>query len=164
MNLKGLAVVAMSALLLTACGKSEPEFAPEKQFNPTVREPMPVFPVDSGIVLEASGLFTGTDPAAQIVGEVRLYRAPNTSGLLRIENLVTPEQMRLDLVLTRSATPTAADGLERAAELGSLRGSSGSMNVLIAPDQLDYAAYQAVALLSYPDRRILATALLKRDL
>lgn len=163
MNLKGLAVVVMSALLLAACGQSEPEFVPEKQFNPTVKEPMPVFDASSGIVLEAKGLLSGTDPAAQIVGEIRLYRAPNTSGLVRIENLVVPEPMRLDLVLTRSATPTAADGLERAAELGALRGSNGSMNILIEPDQLDFAAYQAVALLSYPDRRVIATALLNRQ-
>ncbi len=163
MKFNALPAVLIAVLLLTACGSSEPEFAAQKQFNPSVNEPMPVIDDKSGIVVEATGTLTGLDPEAPIVAQLRLYRAPNGSGLLRIENLVTPEAMALDIALTRSATPAAPDGLERSARLGALRGSSGNMNVLIAADQLDFAAYQGVALLAYPSGRVLATALLKRE-
>lgn len=126
-----------------------------------VNEPLPPFEDGSGIVLAARGSFQALDKDLPVSGEMYLYEAPDGSRLLRLENLQSSKDLRLDVALSRNAAPASATDALDAALIGALKGPSGNMNYLL-PRGTDLSAIRAIALVEHGQPRVLAYATLAR--
>lgn len=169
------------ALVLNACSKQQPApepaegttaptattpvpaTAPEAEAEAAgarqdvaIDEPLPPFEEDSGIVMASRSPLKPADASLAISGDVFLYEAPDGSRLVRLENLKTPRELRVDVALSRSANPGSAEAAE-ARVIGGLKGSSGNMNYLLEGGY-DLKGVQSFVLLEHGQPRVLAAA------
>lgn len=147
---EGVAAAPATAQAVTAA----PVFA--------VNEPMP--PVDESVgapQLMVEGQLNPLLPERDVSGNVRVYRMPDRSALLRIESLqIADKTSDLDVVLTRQAEPKTQADLAGMLPVAALKGASGNMNYMIPKDQ-DISELHGVALL-FADKTVFATAALVR--
>jgi hypothetical protein len=88
---------------------------------------------------------------------VAVYEAPDGSRLLRLENLRAPQDVRIDLALSRQPEPQSVKDLAEGLSVGPLKGPSGNMNYLLA-DAIDFAAVRAFVLIDRQRQAVLASA------
>jgi len=183
MRLSILTCVALGGIALSACGDKQaapppatPEsaaptvepLAPAPEPEPdlaaadpaldvAVNEPLPPFEDDSGIILASKSVLRASDAALAISGDVLLYEAPDGSRLLRLENLQSPKDLRIDLALSRVAAPASAEDARTAMLIGALKGPSGSMNYLLESN-VSVDGVRAFVLLEHGQPRVLASA------
>ena len=112
-----------------------------------VDEPLPPFEDDSGIILYAQGALRMSDSAQPVSGEVFIYEAPDGSRLLRLENVFSSKELRIDV---------AVQG-ETLRMIGPLKGPSGNMNYLLERG-FDLSGTTSIALVESGSGRVLALA------
>lgn len=112
--------------------------------------------------LMLTGQLLPLNPEQDVSGNVMLYKMPDQSHLLRIENLhfinAAPD---LDLALARIASPHSPEDLQNLLALGALKGPSGNMNYLI-PKEQDVSEMHSLVLLLRGDNQLFASASLSR--
>jgi len=155
-------------LFLAACGKTEapavPAGAPTAPpsaavetpevpaLNPdyVVDEPLPPFDEGGGrpSLVAQSAVSSG--------GQMSLYEAPDGTRLLRFEDLSVAAAPDLEVVLSKSAAPSAED-FAAAISLGALKGARGNQNYLVS-SKLALKPLQTVAVISRSQNVVLATA------
>ncbi|MEK6806139.1 MAG: DM13 domain-containing protein [Pseudomonadota bacterium] len=163
MNLRTL----LPALLLAACTPPDPApvvtptppaagapvasvDAPATHPDYVVDEPLPPFDEGGGRprLVAQSAISSG--------GSMVLYEAGDGTRLLRFEDLNVNAAPELEVVLTKSATPTAADFAD-AIRVGALKGVRGNQNYLVS-SKVALAARQAVAVISRQQGTVIAFA------
>lgn len=107
------------------------------------------------------GQLTALKPEKRIAGEITLYQFGDGSRMLRVENLHTPPELQLDLVLTQAPAPKTADDLQGMLRVGVLKGPSGNMNYLI-DKSTDLSGQRSVALVVHGQTAVVAHAVLTR--
>jgi hypothetical protein len=122
-----------------------------------IDEPLPPFEEDSGIQLVSESRWRALDAAMPVSGAVAVYEAPDGSRLLRLENLRAPQDVRIDLALSRQPEPQSVKDLAEGLSVGPLKGPSGNMNYLLA-DAIDFAAVRAFVLIDRQRQAVLASA------
>lgn len=147
---------------LAPVSESEPDTAAaDPALDVAVNEPLPPFEDDSGIILASKSVLRTADAALNISGDVLLYEAPDGSRLLRLENLQSPKEVRIDLALSRVAAPASAEDARNAVLIGALKGPSGSMNYLLE-SSVSIDGVRAFVLLERGQPRVLASAPLSK--
>lgn len=125
--------------------------------NVAVDEPLPPLEEISGIVTDSISNWSVADPEVEISGKVLLYTAPDGSRLLRLEDLRTPKDLRIDLALSNSARPASPEEARAARVVGALKGPSGNMNYLLEAG-ISLNGVVSFVLLENGQGRILASA------
>ena len=153
---------AASAPASAQAPAAEPEPAPaESVSSVAINEPLPPFEEDSGIVLTSKSLFKVSDSSLLISGDVFLYEAPNGSRLLRLENVLAPKEILIDLAFGRVPEPKSEDDARSAVVIGALKGPSGNMNYLLEKT-VDISPVRSFVLLEHGKPRVLASAPLSK--
>lgn len=140
--------------------------------QPPVPAPPPALAIDERMppIDESKGapqrMLTGQllplNPEQDVSGNVTIYKMPDQSHLLRIENLhFVDKAPDLDVALARVASPRSPEDLQNLLALGALKGPSGNMNYLI-PREQDVSEMHSLVLLLRGDNKLFASANLSR--
>lgn len=135
---------------------------PMQENDFVVDEPLP--PFDEGMdgipVLESEGVFQGVAPA-EASGRLMLYRLPDGSRLLRLEELRVTSAPGLQLAFAKAATPQTFADASGGFSVGVLKGSSGNQNYLIEKTR-NVAGLQSLVIVSQDPAAVFALATLTR--
>ncbi|MSQ07320.1 MAG: hypothetical protein EXR54_04415 [Dehalococcoidia bacterium] len=109
-----------------------------------------------------AGAFRDADSFHKGSGQATIYRAPDGSSLLRLENFRVTNGPDLHLLLTPAADPKSRDELTSAGyvDLGKLKGNMGSQNYPI-PAGVDVAGLRSVVIYCLPFQVVFSVAVLK---
>lgn len=123
-----------------------------------VDEPLP--PFDEGMdgipVLEFEAVFQGVAPA-EASGRLLLYRLPDGSRLLRLEELRVTSAPGLQLQFAKAAAPQTFADAGGGFSVGVLKGSSGNQNYLIEKTR-SVAGLLSLVIVSQEPAAVFATA------
>lgn len=124
--------------------------APAAPADYVVDEPLPPFDEGGGRprLVAQSTVSTG--------GMMFLYEANDGTRLLRFEDLSVAAAPDLEIVLTKSATPTLAD-FAGAVSVGALKGARGNQNYLVS-SKVALKSLQTVAVISRGQNAVIAVA------
>ena len=117
----------------------------------------------SGTALVLSkGTFQDADRFHQGSGEATIYRGPDGSYLLRLENFQVTNGPDLHVILSPSPAPESRDDVHQPGylDLGSLKGNRGNQNYEI-PADVDVNAWSSVVIYCAPFHVVFSVALLK---
>ena len=120
-------------------------------------------PGASGTALVLSnGTFRGADRFHQGSGEASIYRGPDGSYLLRLENFQVTNGPDLHVILSPSPAPESRDDVHQPGylDLGSLKGNVGNQNYEI-PADVDVDGLSSVVIYCSPFHVVFSVALLK---
>ena len=120
-------------------------------------------PSDSGTgVVLSKGTFQDADQFHQGSGEATIYRGPDGSHLLRLENFKVTNGPDLHVILSPNPAPESRDDVHQPGylDLGSLKGNVGDQNYEIPPDA-DVNALSSVVIYCSPFHVVFSVALLK---
>ena len=125
-----------------------------------VGEPMAVSMATAAVI--KSGNFENADDFHKGSGTASIYRSPNGSYLLRLENLNVTNGPDLHVILTPHVSPdrrskVKSDGY---VDLGKLKGNKGDQNYPI-PGNVDVAAQRSVVIYCEPFAVVLSVAVLQ---
>ena len=136
------------------------------KFSQNISEAMPVSMVTqrTAAVKIKSGSFRDTDGFHKGSGQAIIYRSPDGSHLLRLENLKVTNGPDLHVILTPHSGPdrrpeVKADGY---ADLGKLKGNKGDQNYPI-PGDVDVDAQRSVVIYCEPFSVVFSVAMLKDE-
>ena len=121
-------------------------------------------PGSSGTALVLSkGTFQGADRFHQGSGEATIYRAPDGSHLLRLENFQVTNGPELHVILSPNPAPESRDDVHQPGylDLGSLKGNVGNQNYEI-PADVDVSALSSVVIYCSPFHVVFSIAPLKK--
>ena len=121
-------------------------------------------PGGSGTALVLSkGTFQGADRFHQGSGEATIYRAPDGSHLLRLENFQVTNGPELHVILSPNPAPESRDDVHQPGylDLGSLKGNVGNQNYEI-PADVDVSALSSVVIYCSPFHVVFSIAPLKK--
>ncbi len=121
-------------------------------------------PIDGGTAVVLSrGSFQGADRFHQGSGEAIIYRGPDGSHLLRLENFQVTNGPDLHVILSPSPVPESRDDVHQPGyiDLGSLKGNVGNQNYEIPPD-VDLNALSSVVIYCSPFHIVFSVAPLKK--
>ena len=106
-----------------------------------------------------SGSFRDADGAHQGSGQAIIYRAPDGSLLLRLEDLNVTNGPELHVILTPHPDPTNQTGVKTPGyvDLGKLKGNMGNQNYEI-PSDVDVTAQGSVVIYCKPFHVIFSVA------
>ena len=113
-------------------------------------------------VVLSKGTFQGADRFHQGSGEATIYRGPDGSHLLRLENFKVTNGPDLRVILSPSPAPESRDDVHQPGyvELGSLKGNVGNQNYEI-PADVDVNTLSSVVIYCSPFQVIFSVAPLK---
>ena len=120
---------------------------------------------NSGKALVLSkGTFQDADRFHQGSGDATIYRAPDGSYLLRLEDFKVTNGPDLHVILSTHPSPESRDDVHRPGyqDLGSLKGNVGNQNYAILAD-VDVSALASVVIYCAPFHVVFAIAPLKRS-
>lgn len=108
------------------------------------------------------GNFQDADSFHRGSGEAVIYRGPDGSHLLRLENFNVTNGPDLHVILTPRQNPTSRNDVKSAgyADLGSLKGNTGNQNYAI-PEDVDIASIESVVIYCMPFHVIFSVASLQ---
>ncbi len=111
----------------------------------------------------SKGTFQDADRFHQGSGEATIYRAPDGSHLLRLENFQVTNGPELHVILSPNPAPESRDDVHQPGylDLGSLKGNVGNQNYEIPPD-VDVSALSSVVIYCSPFHVVFSTATLKK--
>ncbi len=111
----------------------------------------------------SKGTFQGADRFHQGSGEATIYRAPDGSHLLRLENFQVTNGPELHVILSPSPSPESRDDVHQPGylDLGSLKGNVGNQNYEI-PADVDVSALSSVVIYCSPFHVVFSIAPLKK--
>lgn len=112
------------------------------------REMSEVMPAESPTLLKA-GPFQDADSFHQGSGEARIYRLPDGSMVLRLEDFSVTNGPDLHVLLATGAAPSSRDDLGDYVDLGSLKGNLGNQNYDL-PAGVDPEAFRSVVIYCQP--------------
>ena len=121
-------------------------------------------PGGSGTALVLSkGTFQDADRFHQGSGEATIYRAPDGSHLLRLENFQVTNGPELHVILSPNPAPESRDDVHQPGylDLGSLKGNVGNQNYEI-PAEVDVSALSSVVIYCSPFHVVFSIAPLKK--
>ncbi len=121
-------------------------------------------PSDSGTgVVLSKGTFQDADRFHQGSGEATIYRGPDGSHLLRLENFKVTNGPDLHVILSPSPAPESQDDVHQPGylDLGSLKGNVGNQNYEI-PADADVTALSSVVIYCSPFHVVFSVAPLKK--
>ena len=115
----------------------------------------------TALVLSA-GTFQDADRFHQGSGEATIYRGPDGSYLLRLENFQVTNGPDLHVILSPSPAPESREDVHQPGylDLGSLKGNRGNQNYEI-PADVDVDAWSSVVIYCSPFHVVFSVALLK---
>ena len=130
--------------------------------EPAVSTPAPVA-APAGPEIVASGNFRDVDSFHRGSGVATIYRAPDGSSLLRLEDFRVTNGPELHVLLAQAPDPQSREELDSGGYvgLGRLKGNIGNQNYEIPPD-LDPTAQNSVIIYCRPFRVIFSVAPLQR--
>ena len=113
-------------------------------------------------VVLSKGTFQGADRFHQGSGEATIYRGPDGSHLLRLENFKVTNGPDLRVILSPSPAPESRDDVHQPGyvELGSLKGNVGNQNYEI-PADVDVNTLSSVIIYCSPFQVVFSVAPLK---
>lgn len=112
---------------------------------PTAEQAMPNM---TAPVIVASGTFTEVDLLRKGQGTATIYRLPDNSQILRLENFRVTNGPNLRVILTTRPKPRTPEEVGADyVDLGPLKGNVGSQNYSV-PREVDFARYQGVVIYS----------------
>ena len=126
--------------------------------------PTATAPSGSGTALVLSkGTFQDADRFHQGSGEATIYRGPDGSHLLRLENFQVTNGPDLHVILSPSPSPESRDDVHQPGylDLGSLKGNVGNQNYEI-PADVDVDALSSVVIYCSPFHVVFSVAPLKK--
>jgi hypothetical protein len=111
----------------------------------------------------SKGTFQGADRFHQGSGEATIYRAPDGSHLLRLENFQVTNGPELHVILSPNPAPESRDDVHQPGylDLGSLKGNVGNQNYEI-PADVDVSALSSVVIYCSPFHVVFSIAPLKK--
>ena len=111
----------------------------------------------------SKGTFQGADRFHQGSGEATIYRAPDGSHLLRLENFQVTNGPELHVILSPNPAPESRDDVHQPGylDLGSLKGNVGNQNYEI-PAGADVSALSSVIIYCSPFHVVFSIAPLKK--
>ncbi len=121
-------------------------------------------PGGSGTALVLSkGTFQDADRFHQGSGEATIYRGPDGSHLLRLENFKVTNGPELHVILSPNPAPESRDDVHGPGylDLGSLKGNVGNQNYEI-PADVDVSALSSVVIYCSPFHVVFSVAPLKK--
>ena len=121
-------------------------------------------PIGAGTAVVLSrGTFQGADRFHQGCGEAIIYRGPDGSHLLRLENFQVTNGPDLLVILSPNPAPESRDDVHQPGyiDLGSLKGNVGNQNYEI-PADVDLNALSSVVIYCSPFHVVFSVAPLKR--
>ena len=130
------------------------------KLNTRVGEPMAVSMTTAAVI--KTGKFENSDDFHKGSGIASIYRSPDGSYLLRLENLNVTNGPDLHVILTPHSSPdrrseVKSDGY---ADLGKLKGNKGDQNYPI-PENVDVAAQRSVVIYCEPFAVVFSVAMLQ---
>ena len=150
---------------MTRSGVEETMSAMAK-FDQRVLEAMPVSMVaeKTAAVKVKSGSFRDADSFHKGRGQATIYRSPDGSHLLRLENLDVTNGPDLHVVLTPHGSPDSRSDVKVAGyvDLGKLKGNKGDQNYDI-PGQIDISAQGSVVIYCKPFAVVFSVATLEDE-
>ena len=132
------------------------------QISPEAEESAAPVPAESGPVELKSGSFRDQDSFHKGSGQARIYRGPDGSYLLRLDDLKVTNGPDLHVLLSSHPDPKGRNELKSAEyfDLGKLKGNIGNQNYPI-PDEVDIAAQMSVVIYCAPFHVMFSVAPLK---
>ena len=134
------------------------------EFNEEVLEVMPVSMVtaETAAVKIKSGNFRDADRFHKGSGQAIIYRSPDGSHLLRLENLNVTNGPALHVILSPHSSPDSQSEVKTPgyADLGKLKGNKGDQNYLL-PDDVDVDAQGSVVIYCKPFNVVFSVAMLQ---
>ena len=116
---------------------------------------------DGGPRIVAQGRLRDADSFHRGSGGVAIYRLPDGSLILRLEDIRVTNGPALHVLLASHAGPASRDDVaEGYVDLGPLKGNLGSQNYEITADT-DLSQYQSVVIYCMPFHVVFATAMLE---
>ena len=111
-----------------------------------------------------SGSFRDADNFHRGSGQATIYRGPDGSHLLRLENLDVTNGPDLRVILTPHENPTGRDDVKEPGyvELGKLKGNQGNQNYPI-PDDVDVSSQSSVVIYCKPFHVIFSVSVLQAE-
>ena len=111
----------------------------------------------------SKGTFQDADRFHQGSGEATIYRAPDGSHLLRLENFKVTNGPELHVILSPNPAPESRDDVHQPGylDLGSLKGNVGNQNYEI-PADVDVSALSSVVIYCAPFHVVFSIAPLKK--
>ncbi len=111
----------------------------------------------------SKGTFQDADRFHQGSGEATIYRAPDGSHLLRLENFQVTNGPELHVILSPNPAPESRDDVHQPGylDLGSLKGNVGNQNYEI-PADVDVSALSSVVIYCSPFHVVFSVAPLKK--
>ena len=111
----------------------------------------------------SKGTFQDADRFHQGSGEATIYRAPDGSHLLRLENFQVTNGPELHVILSPNPAPGSRDDVHQTGylDLGSLKGNVGNQNYEI-PADVDVSALSSVVIYCSPFHVVFSVAPLKK--
>jgi len=111
----------------------------------------------------SKGTFQGADRFHQGSGEATIYRAPDGSHLLRLENFQVTNGPELHVILSPNPAPESRDDVHQPGylDLGSLKGNVGNQNYEI-PADVDVSSLSSVVIYCSPFHVVFSIAPLKK--
>ena len=109
------------------------------------------------------GTFQDADRFHQGSGEATIYRGPDGSHLLRLENFQVTNGPELHVILSPNPAPESRDDVHQPGylDLGSLKGNVGNQNYEI-PADVDVSALSSVVIYCSPFHVVFSIAPLKK--
>lgn len=119
-----------------------------------------VFVAPSDTILRR-GTFTRIDLIRGAEGTITIYRNPDLSRTLRIDEFTSTRAPDLHLIFTRNPDPTDERGVGvDYIDLGVMKGNVGGQSYLV-PESVDFGTYPIVALYSVELDYVISTATLR---
>jgi hypothetical protein len=122
-------------------------------------EPVAQAPANSPLVI-GQGQFVDGDTFHKGSGTATLFQGPDSTYLLRLDDLVVTNGPDLHVLLSTNPTPTDHANLGTYLDLGSLKGNIGDQNYTL-PTGIDGTQYKSVIIYCLPFQIIFATATLQ---
>ena len=141
-------------------GSVEETMASLAKLSTRVGEPMAVSMTTAAVI--KTGKFENADDFHKGSGTASIYRSPDGSHLLRLENLNVTNGPDLHVILTPHASPdrrseVKSDGY---VDLGKLKGNKGDQNYPV-PGDVDVAAQRSVVIYCEPFAVVFSVAMLQ---
>ena len=136
-----------------------PTMTPEPTAAPTE---VPTVVAQPTAVRLKMGNFQDADSLHRGSGEAVIYRGPDGSHLLRLENFKVTNGPNLHVILTPRRNPTSRNDVRVAgyADLGRLKGNVGNQNYTI-PDDVDISSIESIVIYCLPFHVIFSVASLQ---
>ena len=145
-------------------GAVEETMAAMATFNTEVSEAMPLSMVsaETAAVKTSSGEFQDADSFHKGSGQATIYRSPDGSHLLRLENLKVTNGPDLHVFLSPHPNPDRGNDVKTVgyADLGKLKGNKGDQNYPI-PNGVDLDAQMSVVIYCVPFSVVFSVATLQ---